>query len=249
MAIACGLCYGSAFPFVAIAKTYFERTYSMDGETASYDTSLFHLMGAMLCPLIGLAVDRIGRGPIWLGMSTTGLACLYSFLFAFPGRLNAIALMMVLSSLYATFVAGLWSFVNFTSPGAASGFAFGIVIAGCNFALATNPLVIGTVLDAFTDSAEANGSKDVGVDADLLPSEQGFSYVLAFLVFTSLLGLANAIALWSVDKANKGILMAPPTVRGALKEALDEEVLAKWKKLDEAERHTNDASENATSHA
>eukprot|EP00744_Colponema_vietnamica_P010673 GILI01015063.1.p1 GENE.GILI01015063.1~~GILI01015063.1.p1 ORF type:complete len:603 (-),score=152.24 GILI01015063.1:244-2052(-) len=235
LAAGCALCYGATFPFVAIAKTYFERIYGMDAGTASYDTGLFHLLGALLCPLVGLAVDRVGKSPIWLGISSSGLAAVFTILLMFPGALNAIFVMMALSLMYATFIAGLWSFVNYTTPSAAGGFALGIMIAATNFGLATNPLVVGTILDAHTGTAVGVEGSPVPLstsDDELLPSAQGFHYVLIFLIFTSLLALLNAFVLWRVDKANKGILMADPAKRVALKAEMDEQLIAEWRRID-----------------
>ena len=233
LSISAMLCYGATFPFVGIAKTYFERSYAMDSASASFSAGLFHIFGSVLCPFMGAVVDRTGRSPVWLMISATGLITVFSTFLMLPGVISPPSVVVFFMSLfYSFFVASLWSFSSHTVPASAGGFGFGVMSAAVNFGLATSPLCTGTILDAYTDR-----SGGVGGDREILPSSEGFHYALMYLLFIVGCALVNSFILWQVDIGNLlnagvgdgwGILMAKPSDRPALKKDRDEALEALW---------------------
>ena len=232
----------------------------MNQQQASTTAGLFHIVASGVCPVLGAIVDRTGRSPLWVMGSSIGNALLILCMMAYVedgGFLsNSPRIMMfIMSIFYAMFVSSLWSFINLTVPPSATGFAYGIVTSVLNLTIATVPLITGAILDAYTakpcvaGEAEDCSSSSASASAfgsDILPAPIGFRYALAVLGTVYLLAFFNSFVLWGVDKKyNKGLLMAPPVGREALKRQRDDELAALWAALEEAEAERKAEREGA----
>ncbi|MFA8298855.1 MAG: nitrate/nitrite transporter [Hyphomicrobiales bacterium] len=65
--------YGSVFPFLVIAPSYFNIYYNLEMNTASFISSILPFISVILTPIIGLLVSKIGKP---LNISIIGSFCI-----------------------------------------------------------------------------------------------------------------------------------------------------------------------------
>eukprot|EP00388_Colpodella_angusta_P001181 GDKJ01003894.1.p1 GENE.GDKJ01003894.1~~GDKJ01003894.1.p1 ORF type:complete len:571 (-),score=67.61 GDKJ01003894.1:285-1997(-) len=151
----CIFCYCAIFPFVGIAKNYFQVKYNMSGSDASTWISLYQFASAGASPIIGALVDQTGRYTLWLILASCcfiGIHLLFLLTSIPPYVLTA-----TMGLFYSFLVSGLWPSVPFAVSENMCGMAYGIITALQNAGLATFPLITGAILDAYTPSTPNGG--------------------------------------------------------------------------------------------
>jgi MFS family permease len=227
----CGICvaiYCSIFPLIAVAKNFFEVKYNISGDEAAKYVSVYQFVCAACSPMVGIAVDTVGRMIYWTiasGVGFTGVHLL--FILASPTPVVMMALMGVI---YSFLVSSLWPAVPFIVSAELVGLAYGIMTAMQNAGLATFPLIAGAILDGYTPEQKPlcstllhNGTLPPRIDCTNttsapLPTAEGYRYTEMLFMGAAAAGTVLAVVLLIVDKAtNNGMLSAAPARRAELK--------------------------------
>ena len=100
VALLCVLYYSAIFPFQRYATNFLEETLSIDAAVAARLFSCFPILAMCLTPLLGIFLDRIGKGASMLMIgSIIMIVCHLSFAFVlplFPQKWFAVLLIVVL---------------------------------------------------------------------------------------------------------------------------------------------------------
>ena len=228
--------YCAVFPFVGVAKNFFEVKYNVVSDTASTYMSFFQFACAGFSPLSGGVVDRVGRTVFWMMAAGIGFGLIhFVFLVASP---PPVAMTIVMGVVYSILASSLWPAVPFVVAPSAVGLAYGLMNSLQNIGLAIYPLIVGAILDHYTPPKAPqlglcyNWSYDDGFDPKLLPSFaplslenctnhthnalphlQGFELNAYLFMFTAFAGAAIAFVLLILDKRGDGILSADSAER------------------------------------
>lgn len=117
---------------------------------ASYIMSIPYFMSAVLSPVLGGAVDKVGGRAIICFFSAATLAVVHS-LMGFTPSVTPIVPMVGQGVAYSMFAAALWPSVPYLVPDDAIGVAYGVVTAVQNAGLAGIPLMVAAVYTASND--------------------------------------------------------------------------------------------------
>ena len=214
----CGVCvslYGSDFPFVGVAKNFFQVKFGQSATRASDALSYYQLTSAVASPVIGLIIDRLGRNAFVLAFAS--VAFFTSHLVMTVTNIDPVAAMVMLGVFYSTLVSSLWPSVPFVVSESLSGVAYGAMMSIQNMGSATIPLFTGAILDHYTPSIPPATTNTTANDLVAMPDEKGFIIVEIIMMGFALVSLLFCIALIIVDiKRTGGVLCTPPAVRAGL---------------------------------
>lgn len=246
----CVTIYMSLFPFLGVAKNFFEVKYGMSQTTASSDVSYFQFMCAGGSPVVGFIVDFSGRFVYWMGG-----ACSFFVLIHIGFLLTSIpapAMMVLLGVAYSCMVSSLWPSVPYCVHPTVVGLAYGVMTALQNAGLAIMPLIVGAVLDAntppstlapipitavphqtavwemLTDQryhiahALADPSPTPTAPAPL-PDMDGFHKTSGIFICMAAIAVGFCVVLYFVDRATGGALNASPDNRKIILEEKERE--------------------------
>lgn len=192
--IVAGLCviyYSAIFPFQKYATNMLENSLGLETRAASNLFSWFPIGAMFLTPILGLFLDKIGKGATMLIIGSILMFCCHLTFAIYPFEYGS------LSSLYVAYIAIVLLGISFSLVPAALwpaipklvdqrylGSAYGVVFWIQNFGLWVFPIIIGLVLQA-TNPAE------------VLTANNGvYNYTPAMLVFASLGILAGILGVW-----------------------------------------------------
>ena len=219
----CGICvslYGSDFPFVGVAKNFFEVKFHLSATRASDALSYYQLTSAIASPLVGAVIDRIGRNAYVLAFAS--VAFFSSHLSMTVSDIDPVAAMVLMGVYYSILVSSLWPSVPYVVSESLSGVAFGAMMSIQNIGSATIPLVTGAVLDRYTPSTPtsavplANSTTPVP-EGVAVPDVDGFIVVEVIMMGFAVLSLTLCVVLVVVDKRRTGgVLCSNPLVRARL---------------------------------
>jgi MFS family permease len=244
--IICVFCYTAIFPFVGVAKNFFEVKFGYSGDEASSYISLYQFSSAAASPLIGGLVDSVGRNTLWLIA-----ACSCFILIHFVMLVSAAppyVTMVAMGLFYSFLVSGLWPSVPWVVPENVVGFSYGVMTALQNAGLAIFPLIVGGILDAYPGpSSNATHTKNMTnvthtpapshtqqyrmlqlLDAasssssssgGALPALEGYKYTELLFMASAAVSLLASIALLVCDMKGSGVLTSLAVERKA-REAL-----------------------------
>jgi MFS family permease len=237
----CVFCYTAIFPFIGIAKNFFEVKFNLEGEEASRYISLYQFTSAGASPVIGALVDSVGRNTLWL-IAASSCFILIHFLFLVTS-IPPPVMMPAMGLFYSFLVSGLWPSVPWVVPENVVGFSYGVMTALQNAGLAIFPLMTGAVLDAFTDK-KSNSTNSTPVPHGIrqfiqldngssssssgsLPELKGFKYTEILFMASAGISLLASIVLFLFDIRGSGVLTSPASER----RRRDEERRAEQQKL------------------
>lgn len=207
IAIICIAYYVAIFPFIALGKVFFERKFSFSPEQANQVNSILYVISAVVAPVFGLLVDKVGKNVFWVFFSiliTIGSHALLAFTF-----LNPYIGVSILGLSYSMLASALWPMVALIIPEYQLGTAYGIAQSLQNFGLATTTIAAGRVVDA-----------------------GGYLLLEVFFLAWLCLSLLTAVGIWIVDANKNGILNMTPSQREVYeKNRLAAEVLEREKLL------------------
>ena len=152
VALLCVLYYSAIFPFQRYAPNYLEVTLNIDASTASRLFSFFPILAMCLTPLLGIFLDRKGKGASMLMLGAIiMIVCHLSFAFVlpqYPKQWFAVALIAVLGVSFSLVPAALWPSVPKIIDEKILGSAYCLIFWVQNIGLCLVPLLIGVVLNA-----------------------------------------------------------------------------------------------------
>lgn len=239
----CVFCYTAIFPFIGIAKNFFEVKYGYGGDEASRYISLYQFTSAGASPVIGAVVDSVGRNTLWL-IAASACFILVHVLFL-TVSIPAAAMMAMMGVFYSFLVSGLWPSVPWVVPENMVGFSYGVMTALQNTGLAIFPLMTGAVLDAYSPASTDNHNTTTPAPAHMymsmlntteapnsdsssgvLPELEGYKLTELIFMVSAGISLLSSIILLILDKRRGGVLTAPTHERkdreAARKAALEE---------------------------
>ena len=122
----CFICvsyYVSVFPFVTLGQVYFIQKYNFSSTNANFITGLVYLISAFASPLLGFAIDKVGRNVIFvlvailMTLTSHALLALTSF--------NPYINIILMGIGYSLLASALWPMVALIVPVYRQGTAFG----------------------------------------------------------------------------------------------------------------------------
>lgn len=205
VALLCVLYYSAIFPFQRFATNMLESNLGLDNSTAAGIFSLFPIGAMIITPLLGLFLDRIGKGATMLmAGSILMIAChltfaIYPFDSSSTSVTIALAAIILLGISFSLVPAALWPAVPKLLDEKILGSAYSAIFFIQNIGLMLTPITIGAVLDATNQG---------------VPAGEALYYTPAMLVFTSFGALALIISmiLKGYDK-KKGFGLEEPNIK------------------------------------
>lgn len=149
VALLCVLYYSAIFPFQRYATNFLEETLSIDAAVAARLFSCFPILAMCLTPLLGIFLDRIGKGASMLMIgSVIMIVCHLSFAFVlplFPQKWFAVLLIVVLGVSFSLVPAALWPSVPKIIDEKILGSAYCLIFWVQNIGLCLVPMLIGSL--------------------------------------------------------------------------------------------------------
>ena len=149
VALLCVLYYSAIFPFQRYAPNFLEETWGVDAATAARLFSCFPILAMCLTPLLGIFLDRVGKGATMLMLgSIIMIACHLSFAFVlplFPHKWFAVLLIVVLGVSFSLVPAALWPSVPKIIDEKVLGSAYCLIFWVQNIGLCLVPMLIGSL--------------------------------------------------------------------------------------------------------
>ena len=150
VALLCVLYYSAIFPFQRYAPNMLEVTLGVDATEASRLFSCFPILAMLLTPLLGIFLDRKGKGASMLMVGAViMIACHLSFAFLlpmFPSKALALTLIVVLGVSFSLVPAALWPSVPKIIDEKILGSAYCLIFWVQNIGLCLVPKLIGSLL-------------------------------------------------------------------------------------------------------
>ena len=151
VALLCVLYYSAIFPFQRYAPNMLEQTLHIDATAASRLFSCFPILAMCLTPLLGIFLDRKGKGASMLmAGALIMIVCHLSFAFllpAFPSKGLALTLIVVLGVSFSLVPAALWPAVPKIIDEKILGSAYCLIFWVQNIGLCFVPKIIGSLLE------------------------------------------------------------------------------------------------------
>ena len=152
VAMLCVLYYSAIFPFQRYAPDYLAVTLGTDSATGAQLFSCFPILAMVLTPFLGAFIDNKGKAASMLMVgSLVMIACHLSFAFllpAFPSKVLAITIIVILGVSFSLVPAALWPSVPKIIDERILGSAYCVIFWIQNIGLFAVPKLIGEVLDA-----------------------------------------------------------------------------------------------------
>ena len=149
VALLCVLYYSAIFPFQRYATNFLEETLAIDAAAAAKMFSCFPILAMCLTPLLGIFLDRKGKGATMLMIgSIIMIVCHLSFAFilpAFPQKWFALLLIVVLGVSFSLVPAALWPSVPKIIDEKILGSAYCLIFWVQNIGLCLVPMLIGSL--------------------------------------------------------------------------------------------------------
>ena len=206
----CGACvciYGADYPFIGYAKNFFEVKWDFESEQAGLALSLYQIASAVFSPLGGMMIDKVGHHAFIM----VGCALAFSSMHVLMAStfFSPFAVVIIMGFVFSLVVPSLWPTIPCVVEPSLVAVGFGIMMSIQNIGMATIPLVVGTVLDAYPLPA----SNVTGVVKGKSSSAEGYQIVEWMMMGVGVLGAAFAVSLILVDRCRTRVLTVSPAKR------------------------------------
>ena len=152
VALLCVLYYSAIFPFQRYATNFLEETLSIPAASAAHLFSCFPILAMVLTPVLGIFLDRIGKGATMLmAGSIIMIACHLGFallLPAVPSKALALVLIVTLGVSFSLVPAALWPSVPKIIDEKILGSAYCLIFWVQNIGLFLVPMLIGSLRES-----------------------------------------------------------------------------------------------------
>ena len=146
------LCDSAIFPFQRYATNFIEETLSIPNDEAAHLFSFFPVLAMVLTPLLGMFLDRVGKGASMLmAGACVMIVCHLSFAFllpVLPYKWFATLLIVVLGVSFSLVPAALWPSVPKIIDEKILGSAYCLIFWVQNIGLCLVPVLIGNLREA-----------------------------------------------------------------------------------------------------
>ena len=152
VALLCVLYYSAIFPFQRYATNFIEETLSIPNDEAAHLFSFFPVLAMVLTPLLGMFLDRVGKGASMLmAGACVMIVCHLSFAFllpVLPYKWFATLLIVVLGVSFSLVPAALWPSVPKIIDEKILGSAYCLIFWVQNIGVCLVPVLIGNLREA-----------------------------------------------------------------------------------------------------
>ena len=152
VALLCVLYYSAIFPFQRYATNFIEETLNIPNYEAAHLFSFFPVLAMVLTPLLGMFLDRVGKGASMLmAGACVMIVCHLSFAFllpVLPYKWFATLLIVVLGVSFSLVPAALWPSVPKIIDEKILGSAYCLIFWVQNIGLCLVPVLIGNLREA-----------------------------------------------------------------------------------------------------
>ena len=152
VALLCVLYYSAIFPFQRYATNFIEETLCIPNDEAADLFSFFPVLAMLLTPLLGMFLDRVGKGASMLmAGACVMIVCHLSFAFllpVLPYKWFATLLIVILGVSFSLVPAALWPSVPKIIDEKILGSAYCLIFWVQNIGLCLVPVLIGNLRQA-----------------------------------------------------------------------------------------------------
>ena len=152
VALLCVLYYSAIFPFQRYATNFIEETLCIPNDEAAHLFSFFPVLAMLLTPLLGMFLDRVGKGASMLmAGACVMIVCHLSFAFllpVLPYKWFATLLIVILGVSFSLVPAALWPSVPKIIDEKILGSAYCLIFWVQNIGLGLVPVLIGNLRQA-----------------------------------------------------------------------------------------------------
>ena len=149
VALLCVLYYSAIFPFQRYATNFIEETLCIPNDEAAHLFSFFPVLAMLLTPLLGMFLDRVGKGASMLmAGACVMIVCHLSFAFllpVLPYKWFATMLIVILGVSFSLVPAALWPSVPKIIDEKILGSAYCLIFWVQNIGLCLVPMLIGSL--------------------------------------------------------------------------------------------------------
>jgi len=193
IALLCVLFYSGVFPFLYFATDLMINKYDVDPDFAGTIPGLLPFGTILLTPFFGNIYDRKGKGATIMLIGSIMLLIAH-LIFSIPfldHYFTAIALILFLGVTFSLVPSAMWPSVPKIIPEKQLGTAYALIFWVQNWGLMGMPLLIGIVLDNYSQVLDANGKFS------------HYDYTIPMLIFAATGFLAIIVALMLKDEDKK----------------------------------------------
>lgn len=174
----CVLYYAAVFPFVAIAKPYFESEFGLSPTEAALLNSIIYIMSAPLSPCFGLLIDFVGFNASFIVLANC--LCLTGHLILGFIPVTPWLGVVIIGISYSMLASSLWPLVSLLVERHQLGTAYGFMQSWQNLGLAVIAIAAGSI------------------------AEKGWIKIEVFFSCLVLASTVCSIGLWILNKSQNG---------------------------------------------
>lgn len=188
--INCFVVYICVSCFNNIASNYFQVRFGYSTEESGMIISITYAVAAILCPIFGKIVDKIGRRVILMMFSASSVCLVHVLFLVTPNGdkpIYPIFYMILLGLGYSIYATVMWASIPYLVEPKTIGTAFGVATSIQNLGLGVGPLIVGIIKEGST-------------------KYDGYYWVTFFFVCMGLIGVASAVTIYINDIRTGGVL-------------------------------------------
>ncbi|GBG31455.1 Major facilitator superfamily domain-containing protein 1 [Hondaea fermentalgiana] len=188
--------YVAVFVFIAVASKFLTDTYDdVDAVSAGLLVSVPYTVSAIASPLLGMTMDKVGRGLLFVGLACLSLLGVHATFAFIPHAVSPMGVMVWLGITYSTCAASLWPMIAVVVESKFISTSYGLMMSLQNTGLALAPAIVMKLIP------------DQGSDPDTIAA----SYRTIELIFSACAAgaLLCTVVLYFVDMRSGGELSAP----------------------------------------
>ncbi|KAI0985725.1 hypothetical protein GJ496_010584 [Pomphorhynchus laevis] len=145
ISLICLCYYVSIFPFIAVGVKFFQLRYGLSAQFAGFVDSCIFMCSAIIAPIIGAAVDKVGRNLLFITLSIIGTFIAHAMMaFSF---IHPLVAMIIFGFCYSFMSAFLWPMIVIIVPQSKIGTAYGLTFAVQNLGMALMNMSSGYIID------------------------------------------------------------------------------------------------------
>ena len=188
--INCYVVYTDVSCFNNIASKFYQTRFKYSSVEAGSIISITYVVAAILCPIFGKIVDKIGRRVILILFSAACVTLVHVMFILTPDGdkpVYPIFYMVLMGLGYSIYASVMWASIPYLVEPKTIGTAFGVATSVQNLGLAVGPLLVGYINE--------NTTKD-----------HGYYWVSFFFIIMGLVGVGSAILIYINDMRTGGVL-------------------------------------------
>ena len=164
----------SIFPYIQVCSDLLQVKYGFDAKTAGFLFGIPYIISAIMSPLLGLFIDKVGKRAFMICLSSVILIVAYTISMFLPPCdqcYNEVVPLALVGIGYSIYASAIWGSVPYVVAGHTLGTAFGLATAIQNIGLVLAPTVVGLIKD---NTQETN---------------HGYFWTMAFFIGINVIGL------------------------------------------------------------